>query len=267
LSGGVGGTKLLPNQQRGSLVLKDSLDRFGSLPHNPKLMERAKEMRGEMTEAEKKLWDEVLRSKKTGYKFNRQKVIGNYILDFFCSELLLVIEVDGEIHNQTEKKEYDKEREKYLSSIGIKFLRFTNEEVLQDVGGVRQKIEEYLQAQFPLTRGLGGKVDSENQGSDFSDKEGSGGKGHEGRQFIKELTDSAIIREIHVYGKAVSLGKTDSGKAQHVGLGKELIERATEIAKEAGYQKLAVISAIGTREYYRQRGFEDGHLYQFRNLH
>jgi elongator complex protein 3 len=81
-----------------------------------------------------------------------------------------------------------------------------------------------------------------------------------------ELAHAAMIREIHVYGQSLKLGKTADGKAQHSGLGKQLIEMAVNLAREAGYQRLAVISAIGTRDYYRQRGFYDGQLYQFRDL-
>ena len=81
-----------------------------------------------------------------------------------------------------------------------------------------------------------------------------------------ELENSAMIREIHVYGQSLKIGKAMEGKAQHLGLGKRLIEKAVEIAREADYQKLAVISSVGTRNYYRKRGFYDGHLYQFRDL-
>jgi len=84
--------------------------------------------------------------------------------------------------------------------------------------------------------------------------------------FVPELANSAIIREIHIYGQTVSLGKQDQGKAQHLGLGTSLIEEATKITKTKGYAKLAVISAVGTREYYRRRGFQDGELYQFKIL-
>jgi elongator complex protein 3 len=72
-----------------------------------------------------------------------------------------------------------------------------------------------------------------------------------------------MIREIHIYGNVVSVGSKLEGKAQHLGLGKTLIDKAKQISTELGYQKMAVISAIGTREYYRKRGFEDGALYQF----
>lgn len=84
--------------------------------------------------------------------------------------------------------------------------------------------------------------------------------------FIDELNNSAIIREIHVYGRVVDVGTKEEKKAQHLGLGTKLIAIAKEIAVKKDYKKLAVISAIGTREYYRGRGFSDGELYQFMNL-
>jgi elongator complex protein 3 len=81
-----------------------------------------------------------------------------------------------------------------------------------------------------------------------------------------ELADAAIIREVHVYGQSIEIGEASAGRAQHTGLGTQLIERAAQIACERGYSRLAVISAIGTRGYYRKRGFEDGQLYQVRAL-
>jgi len=82
------------------------------------------------------------------------------------------------------------------------------------------------------------------------------------QNFMEELKDAAIIREVHVYGQAVGIGQRDSGKAQHLGLGTKLIARAKVLAAEHGFTKLAVISSIGTRHYYRQRGFVDLGLYQ-----
>lgn len=81
-----------------------------------------------------------------------------------------------------------------------------------------------------------------------------------------ELRDAAMIREVHVYGQSVAIGQNAPGKAQHIGLGTALIERAAAIARARGYRRLAVISAVGTREYYRARGFVDGDLYQVRAL-
>ena len=75
----------------------------------------------------------------------------------------------------------------------------------------------------------------------------------------------AMIREVHVYGVATQLGE-DGVSAQHIGLGRRLVERACEIAREEGYTKVNVISAVGTREYYRGLGFHDNGLYQQRGL-
>lgn len=78
-----------------------------------------------------------------------------------------------------------------------------------------------------------------------------------------------MIREVHVYGKSVKIGTSvdeSENKAQHLGLGKKLIQRATEISAEKEFERLQVISAIGTREYYRKLGFADGELYQFKLL-
>jgi elongator complex protein 3 len=81
-----------------------------------------------------------------------------------------------------------------------------------------------------------------------------------------ELQGAAVIREVHVYGQALGIGEAAAGKAQHAGLGTRLIERAAEIAAAHRYARLAVISAVGTRGYYRKRGFADGDLYQIRIL-
>ena len=82
----------------------------------------------------------------------------------------------------------------------------------------------------------------------------------------QELAGCAMIREVHVYGQSLVIGESEAGRAQHLGLGTQLIERAVQLVQDRGYTKLAVISAIGTREYYRKRGFEDDNLYQIRSL-
>lgn len=87
-----------------------------------------------------------------------------------------------------------------------------------------------------------------------------------GEPLVEELRGCAMIREVHVYGLALGLGSAREGRAQHAGLGTRLIEKAAEIAAQQGYERLAVISSIGTREYYRKRGFADGELYQIRDL-
>ena len=83
---------------------------------------------------------------------------------------------------------------------------------------------------------------------------------------VAELRGAAMIREVHVYGLALGIGSALAGRAQHAGLGSRLLERAAEVAAARGYRRLAVISSIGTREYYRKRGFRDCALYQIRDL-
>ena len=81
-----------------------------------------------------------------------------------------------------------------------------------------------------------------------------------------ELAESAMIREVHVYGQSLVFGETSGGRAQHRGLGKKLIQEACLYAKNKDFKKIAVISAIGTKSYYRKLGFSDEKLYQHKTL-
>jgi elongator complex protein 3 len=83
---------------------------------------------------------------------------------------------------------------------------------------------------------------------------------------IGDLADAAIIREVHVYGLSLEVGEERPGIAQHSGLGTRLIEEAEKIAKAKGFVRMAVIAAVGTREYYAGRGFEMGELYMVKEL-
>jgi elongator complex protein 3 len=83
---------------------------------------------------------------------------------------------------------------------------------------------------------------------------------------IEELEDAAIIREVHIYGQSLEVGEDRSGIAQHSGLGTQLIAEAEKIAKDAGYKRLAVIAAVGTRDYYAGRGFKLGPYYMTKKL-
>lgn len=82
-------------------------------------------------------------------------------------------------------------------------------------------------------------------------------------EVFDELCEAAMIREIHVYGRSLGLGQKNQEKAQHFGFGRRLIAKAKAISRQQNFKRLAVISAIGTKEYYRKAGFEDGELYQF----
>ena len=91
-------------------------------------------MRKEMTSAEKLLWSKLCNKQFNGYKFRKQHPIGRYIADFYCHDLKLIIEIDGDIHN--ERKEYDENRDVFLKADGYTVLRFSNDEIentLEDV--------------------------------------------------------------------------------------------------------------------------------------
>ena len=83
---------------------------------------------------------------------------------------------------------------------------------------------------------------------------------------LDDLDDAALIREVHVYGQSLPVGGEKTGAAQHVGLGTKLIQHAEQVAKQNGFKRMAVISAVGTREYYLERGFERGELYLVKNI-
>lgn len=102
----------------------------GCVRYVSSLTQMANHNRKNPTEAEKKMWDDYLSRDKTGFRFLRQKPIYRFIVDFYCVRLSLAIEIDGNSHNK--KKETDIERDKFLECIGIKTIRFTNDQVLND---------------------------------------------------------------------------------------------------------------------------------------
>ena len=97
-----------------------------------------------MTEAEVCLWSVIRMKQLNGCLFSRQKVIGDYIVDFFCSEARLVIEVDGGHHYFEEAVEKDQKRDHYLESQGLKVLRFTNVDAMENIEGVVERIPEVM---------------------------------------------------------------------------------------------------------------------------
>ncbi len=104
-------------------------------------LQRAKDLRRDMTPAEKILWQE-LRANKLGVHFRRQQIIAGFIVDFYCHEAGLVIEVDGDIHDL--QKEEDARREKVLQKMGLRVTRFRNEEVIRTLPDVLKKVRELV---------------------------------------------------------------------------------------------------------------------------
>lgn len=107
-------------------------------------LERAKELRREMTPAEKLLWQQI-RANKLGIRFRRQQVIQGFIVDFYCHQAGLVIEVDGDIHDL--QKEEDERREKVLREMGLRIVRFGNDEVVKSLSAVVGKIRKFIKRQ------------------------------------------------------------------------------------------------------------------------
>jgi very-short-patch-repair endonuclease len=101
---------------------------------------RARQLRKEMTPAEKRLWAAIRGRLVDGLKFRRQHALGSYIVDFVCTEKRLIIELDGAVHDQ--QIDYDAARTQHLEQYGYRVLRFRNDEVLNDLGAVLEKICE-----------------------------------------------------------------------------------------------------------------------------
>ena len=102
--------------------------------------ERAKKLRREMTPAEKILWKQLKGNRLNGLHFRRQQIVHGYFADFYCHQHELIVELDGGIHEF--QKDYDADREEYLVALGFRIMRFTNEEINNDLRDVLQRIIE-----------------------------------------------------------------------------------------------------------------------------
>ena len=108
------------------------------------LKPRRKGLRNNSTYAEVIFWQQVKQSQLEGRKFRRQISIGPYVVDFYCPEEKLIVELDGEVHFNEEAIKYDTERTEYLESLGLKVIRFENNEVLKNTEYVLTKVKEYF---------------------------------------------------------------------------------------------------------------------------
>ena len=107
---------------------------YKSLPYNPKLKERAKELRKSGMLHEALLWNQLKKKQLKGLDFDRQKIIGHYIVDFYCAEKSLVIEADGASHKGRE--DYDAERDAFLNGLGLTVIRINVKDIFQDMDTV-----------------------------------------------------------------------------------------------------------------------------------
>jgi very-short-patch-repair endonuclease len=114
------------------------------IPYNPVLKERAKQLRQNMTFSEVKLWNEIKNGQLMGYDFDRQRPVSYYIVDFYCKDLQLALEVDGITHHDEKVIQKDQIRQEELEAMGISFLRFDAMLVINKVEAVVREIREWI---------------------------------------------------------------------------------------------------------------------------
>ena len=158
------GNKMITTSGGGALICSPTPalpSREGESPYmtaDPMLYEQLKEysrdMRKNPTDAEKAAWN-VLCDEQTGYKFRRQHIIGDYIVDFVCLEKMLVVEIDGEYHNEWEQQIDDAVRTEWLAIKGFRVMRFSNGHVIADPDSFEREVKEALALQSPLPTGEG----------------------------------------------------------------------------------------------------------------
>ena len=115
------------------------------LPREKAFNAFSRNLRNNMTKQEKRLWYDFL--KKYSLRFYRQRIIGNYVVDFYCDKAKLVLELDGSQHYEAEAMEYDLLRTKYLESLGLKIMRFANSDIDNHFEGVCKLIEQSILSQ------------------------------------------------------------------------------------------------------------------------
>ncbi len=126
----------------GGVRVRDAMSYRKIITYNPKLKELSRQLRKNSTLAEVLLWNQIKKKQIRGYQFLRQKPIDNYIVDFFCYELMLAIEIDGETHNY--KVEKDQIRQKRLELLGINLLRFLDIDVKRNMNGVLLSLNTWI---------------------------------------------------------------------------------------------------------------------------
>jgi very-short-patch-repair endonuclease len=142
----------------------DAIKLGDNYSYNKKLQPFAQQLRKGLTKSEACLWKYALKAKQLkGYQFRRQRPILQYIADFFCKELMLIVELDGITHDNEVSRVKDNQREKRLAQAGFKIIRFTDEEVLNKIAGVISELEriiDEMEASTPLIPRQRGTVKS-----------------------------------------------------------------------------------------------------------
>ena len=128
-----------------------NIENYATLPYNPKLRERAKELRKAGNLCEVLLWKQLHKKKFKQYDFDRQKIIGNFIVDFYCVDCNVVIEIDGNSHD--DKVEYDNERNQYLEGLGLNVIHIPARDILRNFNDVMAMLNNHPALRAPLQGG------------------------------------------------------------------------------------------------------------------
>jgi very-short-patch-repair endonuclease len=118
------------------------------LRYSPRLKNKARSLRNNLTDAEQRLWSHLRRKQLSGVQFYRQKPIGSYVVDFYAPAVRLVVEVDGSHHLEATQTKYDKRRTRYLEQMGLEVLRFDDLQVLTQTKSVMQKVFQIVTKKF-----------------------------------------------------------------------------------------------------------------------
>ena len=140
------------------------------LPYERRLKPNARTLRGNLTEAEQKLWYRLRRKQINGWQFYRQKPLGPYIVDFYCPAASLVVEVDGSQHVEAEHAQTDQARDQYLDRLGLRVLRFDNRQVLLETDAVVEIIAGFRQIPPSPPFSKGGAESHMHEGPGFKPK-------------------------------------------------------------------------------------------------
>lgn len=125
-----------------NLSTKEKFSKYLQLPYNPKLKDKAQKLRKSGNLSEVLFWDKVKNKQLLNLDFERQKIIGNYIVDFYCAELSLIVEIDGESHDF--KGEYDNVRDKHLRNLGLKIVHVEDIRIKKDLDGFMTELYGFV---------------------------------------------------------------------------------------------------------------------------
>ena len=128
--------------------MRKLINKYTNLPYNPNLREKAKELRKAGNLCEVLIWKQLRSKNFRGYDFDRQKIIGNYIVDFYCVDCGVIIEIDGSSHD--DKFEYDHIRNKFFESLGLKVIHISNKDVLNQLNNVIRYLYDHPALRAPL---------------------------------------------------------------------------------------------------------------------